>query len=128
MAATFNPALTTPKDQVRQKVGDTNVAAALIQDETIEAYLATKTVIGAAVQLCLDLAARFARVGTVTLDDQQQRGETISKQYLELASRLQREEGTPSPGAASTGAIIVGGVGDYRGPIDPLFPCRAWPY
>lgn len=115
---TFDPALTTPKDQVRQRIGDTEVVGAQVQDETIAAYLGTMSVLGAARQLCLDLAAKWARVGTVTLDDQQQRGEAISKHYLDLAAQLAKEDAKTSPGVSNTGSIFVGGLDDCRGPID----------
>lgn len=72
-----------------------------------------------AYQLALDLAAKWARYGTTTLDDQQQRAESIYKHYLELAQELKTELGKGSAGSGSTGAIVVGGIGDTRGPIDP---------
>lgn len=75
-----------------------------------------------AYQLALDLAAKWARFGTTTLDDQQQRYETIQKHYMELARTLKAEMGASTPAAGATGAIIVGGIGDTTGPID------AWPW
>jgi hypothetical protein len=38
---TFNPALPTPLDRVRLKIGDTKTADPILQDETIEALLVT---------------------------------------------------------------------------------------
>lgn len=73
-----------------------------------------------AYQLAVDLAAKWARFGTTTLDDQQQRAEQVYKHYLELAQKLKNELTSSSAGAASKGAMVVGGIGDTRGPIDAL--------
>lgn len=121
--ATFNPALSTDRDKVRQKIGDADVADAQVQDETIDAYLnaysqSPSPVLKTAHQLCLDLAAKWARYGTVTIDDQQQRAENTSKAYLLLASTIADEMRDTAASASSFGAIMVGGLDDCRGPID----------
>lgn len=72
----------------------------------------------AAIRLCLDLAGFYASVGTVTIDDQQQRGEDIYQHYLDLAARLGKEEAVTPPTPTSAGAILVGGLNDCRGPLE----------
>lgn len=121
MAATFDPGLADDVSKVRQKIGDTAVAKAQIQDETIQAYLDTPmTILGAAKRLALDLAAKWASVGDVMIDDQLQRASHISKAYIDLAQALAKEEMGSTPASPSGGgaAIMVGGIGDRRGPLD----------
>lgn len=67
----------------------------------------------------MDLAAKWAKFGTTTLDDQQQRSESVYKHYLEMARKFEVELTTGTAAAGSTGAIIVTGLNDCRGPIEP---------
>lgn len=124
MTVTFNPDLGTAIDRIRQRIGDADTTNAQVQNETITAYLAVtgKTELEVARQLCLDLAAKWARFATTTLDDQQQRSETIHKHYLTLAEAIMGEIRLTASNPTSTGGITVGGLDDCRGPIDP------WPY
>lgn len=80
-------------------------------------------------RLCLDIAARFAGVGDVTLDDQMQRTGQIYQHYVDLAREIGLEEKGATGAGASGSAIIVGGIGDCRGPIsDRNLETYPWPY
>ncbi len=122
MAATFNPSLATPLDRVRQLIGDTTVASAKIQDETISAYLARPlSEHGAASLLAYVLAAKYAGMADVTVDDQLTRASHLYEHYTKLGDRLAKQDAAkpnPSAGDAYGGGIIVTGVGDCRGPLD----------
>lgn len=110
---------------MRQKIGDTNVKVESkieVQDETIQAYLNTLGGVSeTAYQLALDLAAKYAKYGDVTVDDQLQRYKHIYDNYVALAERLGREIGkvaVPTAAAIARPGIMVSGVGDCRGPLD----------
>lgn len=119
MAVTFDPALTAPKDRIRQRIGDTDVNRAEVQDETIAAYLDQGlTELSTARRLCLDIAAKYARVGDVTLDDQMQRSGQIYQHFIDLAEQLRLEEVPATPASVASPGIIVGGLNDCRGPLD----------
>lgn len=118
MTATFNPDLSTPKDKVRQKLGDTDTANALVQDETIAAYLTGEnmTPTGAAARLARELAARFARDTDFTVDGQGQKDGARFAQFTALADQLDimaTNEGgafNPVEGGVSAGGIYVSGA------------------
>lgn len=115
MAVTFDPALSTDKDKIRQRLGDTDEATAQLQDETIQAYLDSgMSELGAARQLCLDLAAKWAAVGDVTLDDQRQIASKIYAHYIELAGQLALQESKAAPGSSASPNLLVGGLTDPR--------------
>lgn len=119
MAATFDPTLAAAKDRIRQRIGDTDPTRARIQDETIAAYIAQgMTELGVARRLCLDIAAVYAGIGDVHLDDQRQSYGQIYQHYMDLARAIAAEERPASSAAAAGSRIIVGGIGDCRGPID----------
>ncbi len=122
MTATFDPALTTAKDRVRQRIGQTDLATTRVQDETIAHYLESKTELGTARQLCLDIAAAYAPIGDVTLDDQQQKGGKIYERYIAMAAEIFEEMGIPLTDGAAAGAVLVMGVGDNRGPLEGTYP------
>lgn len=128
MAATFDPTLPTAKDRIRQRIGDTDVTAARIQDETIAAYLAGNlSELGVARQLCLDLAAYYAGLGDSNIDNQMSRNSQIYTHYINLAGQIAREIGAPAGGGAMSGAIFVGGLTETRSvTFDPQLDCP-WP-
>lgn len=131
MAITFNPALPSATDRIRQRIGQTDLVNAKIQDETIQAYLdQDMSELGVAYQLCLDLAALYAGIGNTQIDNQLSRNDQISKHYLDMASVILREMKGDTAGGANTGAIIVGGIGDTRGPLQdcPASSYPTWPY
>lgn len=122
MAATFNPALTTPKDKVRFRIGDTDVANPDIQDETIAALLAETgaSVLSVSLRLVQGLVATYARKVTYDVDGQGERWSDAAKQFrgmaLDIADELAAEkaqEATEENVAASVaigGGIMVGGT------------------
>lgn len=109
--------------QVRQRLGDTSCERAEVQDETIQAYLTmtSNNVLQTCHKLALDLQAKYARYADVTVDDQLQRFKHIYDNYTKLADRFAREIAALPPstdGAAGFSPIVVGGLGDCRGPLD----------
>lgn len=90
--------MTEPKDRVRQKIGDTDPATALVQDETIQYYLDLPLgETAAAARLARDISAKFARDISFTVDGQGQREGDKSKQYAALAARLELEAASETP-------------------------------
>ncbi len=115
MAATFDPSLATPKDRIRQRLGDTDTASALIQDETIAAILAIPTgETATAARLARDLSAKFSRDVDFTVDGQGQRNAQRAEAFRLLANDLAREAALETPptssGGIATGGIIVTGA------------------
>lgn len=113
MATTYNPNLADRISRVRQFIGDTDIAAAEIQDETITYYLDTGGLseLGAASRLAWDLSAKYAKRADVDVDDQLQRFSQTSKQYAELARILGAQAaagiGPPVNTASGFGRVIV---------------------
>lgn len=62
MSATYDETLSTDTDKARSRIGDTDVTDALMSDEHIDAVLAWRGSVDAAVvYLAQELVARFAR-------------------------------------------------------------------
>lgn len=121
MTFTFNPALSSPLDRVRQTIGDTDSTSVELPDETINAYLTQmgNSVLQVAYQCANDLAAKWSRFVEITVDHQTSRGQQVADNYRKLAAALwtqiQQEGGgatEDTPGIWSTGA------GDLTGPYD----------
>lgn len=120
MAATFNPDLSDAISRIRQIIGDTTVARAQFQDETITAYLAAKgdNENAVAAQLAWDLSAKWASAVDVEVDQQKvTSASNLSKRYAELAKRLE-DQGRAGAALTSSGfgGVYVGGLDDCRGP------------
>lgn len=128
MAVTFDPGLSTPKDRIRQRIGDTVVTRAKIQDETIAYYLAQGfSELGAARRLCLDLAAQYAPLGDITIDRQLSKTSQIYDHYISLAAAIGEEMAKATAAQEGTSIISVGGIGDRRGPLERFQrPDWAW--
>lgn len=130
MAWTFNPALTSPLDRVRQLIGDTDAEHQELQNETILAYLGSNSVeLAVAYQCALDLQAKYSRIVQVTVDHQSSYGQQVSDAYAKLAaSLLSRLRQTAVGSTEDSTGIFVGGIGDCRGPYDvwtlPPLLCR----
>lgn len=108
MPATFNPDLSTPISRVRQAIGDTDIANALVQDETITYYLASKSELSTAAQLARDLAAKFAQDVDTTVDGQGERSSQRVRHFQELAQRLEREALAASPAVPASPTSFAG--------------------
>lgn len=123
MSATFNINLATSIDRIRQRIGDTDVSDATkvaAQNETIQAYLDQGfSELKTAARLCRDIAAQYAKVGDVNLDNQLSRTSQIFKHYIDLAIAIEAEERKATTTAATFSNIMVGGLSDTRGPLDP---------
>lgn len=124
MTATFNPDLSNDISKVRQYLGDTDTARPQIQDETITAYRATLSILRTAEQLANDLAAKYARMADVNVDDQLTKASHLMAHFTALAARLGATAAAAELAAATTDAaaaypgIVVAGIGDCRGPLD----------
>lgn len=104
-----------PKDRVRQKLGDTDVTAALVQDETIAYYLSLPMgETATAARLARDLSARFSQQVDFSVDGQGQKNGDRARNFAALADRLEREAETEAgpvvAGSISSGGIIVTGA------------------
>lgn len=129
MAVTFDPALATPKDRIRQRIGDTTIARAKIQDETIAYYLAQGfSELRAAQRLCLDLAAQYAPLGDITIDRQLSKTSQIYDHYISLAAAIGEELAKATVASSATPMMVVGGIGDRRGPLDCGYQRPGWPW
>lgn len=92
-------------DMVRFLIGDTDTADQQLFDAEINALLASNSVIGAAVQCCQTIAAKYARKADKSIDDLRLSYSQISKSYYELAKSLRS-----SPQAIAAVAPYAGGI------------------
>lgn len=89
---TYDESLSLPRDRVRLRIGDTNAASPLRQDETIAALIGAVGELGAIEVLATSLAAEYARRPDSLGDN----GQSISwskrvTTWLEVAARARRE-------------------------------------
>jgi hypothetical protein len=126
MTWTFSESLSTPRDQVRQLIGDTNSTKPEVPDETITYYFTLETTpLAVAYRLALDLEAKYARIVEVTVDHQTTRGNQIAENYRKLATRLFADLQRSAQGATvdNSGLFVGGlssslGLADYDGAYD----------
>lgn len=137
MAATFKPDLSDDISKVRYHVGDVGDGAgaftspAEVQDETISAILAApNTILRTAATVARGIAAKYARLADVNVDNQLTRISHLYSQYTSLAERLEGlADAEAADGTADTavyGGPIVMGIGDTRGPLDN-WDCATYP-
>lgn len=125
MTATFNPALDSALSRVRFALGDTDVATAEVQDETINYYLVNQSLTekAALAKLARGIANKYARLADTTMDDQLTRYSHVFKAWDSIATRFEAEAAAeaqiPNTENISTGyaGIVVNGIGDCRGPL-----------
>lgn len=115
MTATFSPDLADDVSKVRQRIGDTDVSKAQIQDETITAYITGQglTVLATARRLCLDLAGVWSRkAAMITLDDQRSDFSKVATHYITLATEIEKElrPVVSVDGAADPGLYMTSGT------------------
>lgn len=129
MSFTFEADLSDEVSQVRQLLGDTVDTGHRVEDETIDAYLPQKGVISTASQLAYDLAARYAVMVDMEVDNQNNKASQLSAQYEALGKRLEAQAASKAAADASGFCgVYVGGIGDNRG-ADVRFPAEyEWPY
>ena len=113
MAFSFDPGLSTLKDQIRLRLADTASASAVFDDLSIEAMLAMYSYDEACAQLAESAGAEFSRMAS-TVDNG-----PVKYQYQERAAffiglaKSIRSLAQPAPGAPEfTGATF----GDMRRP------------
>lgn len=68
MVATFSPALLTDRDKIRLTVGDTDIDAAYLQDETYDALLVMHTTVMAATLAAFDAILSLMAVPDIYAD------------------------------------------------------------
>lgn len=132
MSFTYNPALSDPISRVRFRLGDTTVGRPELEDETISYHLTTLelTETGTSARLAAGIAAKYASMADVNVDDQLTKWSSVYAHWAALAKLLAAEAAaesaapTTATAGQSQGAIIVTGIGDYRGPLD----CGPVPY
>jgi uncharacterized iron-regulated protein len=133
MASTFNPDLSDDVSMVRFHLGDTDMASPELQDATITTILLNApnspiSTLHAAAKCARALAAKYAGIADVNVDDQMTRASQLYKNFSALAIRLQAEAdsqtGISNAATAPYPGIMVTGVGDERGPLwyDPTCP------
>ena len=112
MPVSYDPALTTAKDQVRLIIGDTDIADAFLQDGEINFFLTAEgNVQLAAIAACLAIAIKLARdADTVKIDVISLSSDKSAQYYLDLAARL-RTKLNQSGGFT----IFAGGLTDANG-------------
>lgn len=129
MTFTYDPSLDDDISRVRRLIGDVVAATVKMPDETITAYLLTKGVLGAAAQCAYDLAAQYAVMVDMEVDNQNNKASQLSAQYTALGDRL-TAQATAKAAADVSGfsGVYVGGIGDHRG-ADLRTPYEyEWPY
>jgi hypothetical protein len=114
MTISYDPTLSTVKDQVRFYYGDTIVTSALFSDDEILAML----VLFPDARLCAAefadaLAARFSKSVSFSVEGLNISNSQKSKNYRELANRLRAQASS----SLTMGTAFVGGVsiGELRG-------------
>lgn len=116
MTATYNPDLAATKDKVRFRIGDTDVATADIQDETITTLLAETgaTTLSVSVRLLQGLVASYSKKVTYDVDGQGERWSDAAKNFRALLSDLIDELAAETAAGAddeAVGAIVALGGG-----------------
>lgn len=108
MSFTYAGELSTPLDQTRFLIGDTDPREPLFQDEEIAGNLTIYTQpIDAAIALATAQASKYARKVTMSVDGLSVNYSDLAKQFTALAQQL-RKQRSERPGAG--GVPYVGGV------------------
>jgi len=107
---TYDPSLSTPKDQVRFRIGDTEVSPvemALFSDEEITAQLMATgdDVSAASIAIVRGLISRYSRMSTISVGDTSIQAGNLAKQYRDLLADLERAAATASSAAPFAGGI-----------------------
>jgi hypothetical protein len=124
MTATFNPALSTAKDRVRFIVGDIDMAAPEVQDETIGALLTSNSADEnlAALNVADYLILFYGRQP----DSVEVTGAVkVAWKYRlaaleQIAARLRAITGAPGAAATTVQGGTLTNVGEFLAPWEPL--------
>lgn len=140
MSATFNPALTAPLDKIRFAIGDTAVASAIVQDETILSLLAEAGATPASVSASLAqfILTTYQQRVTYDVDGQGERFSDLAKNYVQTVALLQAkadaeakdnaDDDAVAAAVALGGGILVGGLSQSRNRERLCDPDRAANY
>lgn len=120
MAFSFNPSLSTDRDWVRLRIGDTDASWPLLQDDTIDAILAAhgNDRLRAALACARAIVAQLARQADTDNTGLSVRASQRAEAYRKLVAELEQEiagTGVPvwvQPDAPPSFAL---GMHDYRG-------------
>ena len=83
---------TTPKDQVRLMIEDTDTTDQQLQDEEIQFFLTQEGSVSRTAARCAEtLAAKYARQADRKVGDMSLSASQRSKAYLELAARIRQQ-------------------------------------
>jgi hypothetical protein len=114
VSASYDPSLSTPKDQVRFRIRDTNVTPvsnAKLSDEEIEAMLMLYdgNVMAASIACAQSIAFSYAGQADTTVGDVSVRLSQIATRYSALASELSKQVQSDSRALAVpfTGGISI---------------------
>lgn len=83
MASTYDPTVTSDRNEVREMIGDTIETEWLLDDAVIDRALSGRTVLEAAA-----LCARKARAALIRLPDRSINGISVTRSRLEAMDRL----------------------------------------
>lgn len=107
MTWTYSPSLTTARDRIRFKLGDTDQSDQLVSDEEVAGVLSVQPSESlAAAQLAEGIAGRFSRKVSFSNGALSMQAGEQAKAYLELAARLRSQA---SQDAIHQISILVGG-------------------
>lgn len=116
---------TSAKDRVRLEIGDTDAAAALLQDEEIEHNLSEEgnDELRAAARCCEQISRFFLRKADTRLGRSLElRYSTMAKQYAEMACDLRKRAiGTVVPYAGGRLESEKDDLASDTGAVQPLF-------
>jgi len=118
MAATFDPALTSGRDQIRFAIAET-ASTSPIADETIDALVSSSPTINLAAARCCDfLAAYYARKATdISVGDEKTKYINRAEFFADMARKYRSGEitvdGQPVTGFA-IGSLTEPTLTDYK--------------
>jgi len=116
---TFDPHLSTSRDQIRLRLADTDSGTAVFADETIDAMLASYSFDEACAQLSESAGAEFARKASIVDNgplryEYQERASFFNELARSIRSLAQPAPGAPPFTGATFGAMHCPNLGGYR--------------
>lgn len=119
MPFTFDPSLSTPRDQIRLRLADTDSASAVFDDLSIDAMLAMYSYDEACAQLAESAGAEFSRMAGVVDNgplryEYQERAAFFTGLAKSIRSMAQPAPGAPVFTGATFGPIVRPDLSRYR--------------